>query len=255
MSKKIVKLKERREQKIKETRSLRRKKFALVISSVSIIVLAGWLIYNSDFFLVKEIKVTGNKNISDQKLIENSGIERSDNLLTLPSSDISKRLKKLSWVQHAAILKDWPDIVILDVIERKPLAYIKTENGSYLIDKKAFAVDKYRQKAKDKLPAINGLESAKINVGVYLKNDALDNALKAYRNLDSDIQKDISSMGAATVDDFYFVSGGVEIVYGKAEAFEMKNAVIKAIFKERKDSISTLDVRIPNKPVIRVLGK
>jgi len=35
----------------------------------------------------------------------------------------------------------------------------------------------------------------------------------------------------------------------------MKNEVIKTILKEKKETISTIDVRIPEKPVVRLLGK
>ena len=133
---------------------------------------------------------------------------------------------------------------------------METDEDVYLIAKKGFVIDKIANyKGKKQLPKIDGLPVKKVKIGGRLKNDALDNALLAYTKLSKELQKDVFSITAKSVDELYFVAQGVEIIYGKAEKTRMKNEVIKTILKEKKESISTIDVRIPEKPVVRLLGK
>ncbi|HDZ86103.1 MAG TPA: FtsQ-type POTRA domain-containing protein [Actinobacteria bacterium] len=256
MSKKAAKLKERRNKKIERIRSRRRKRLYLIISVIAVVTLLSWLTYTSKFFNVQEIKVKGNVNVSDQFVIEKSGIKRSQSMISLPSITVSKRLKKINWVDHAAIMKNWPYTVVIDIIERKPLAFMETDEDVYLIAKKGFIIDIIANyKGKKQLPKIDGLPVKKVKIGSRLKNDALDNALLAYTKLNKELQKDVFSITAKSVDELYFVAQGVEIIYGKAEKTRMKNEVIKTILKEKKETISTIDVRIPEKPVVRLLGK
>ncbi|TET54996.1 MAG: FtsQ-type POTRA domain-containing protein [Actinobacteria bacterium] len=256
MKDKAVKLKEKRKKKIDRIRNNHRKRF-MIISVTAIILAAGaWLLYTSDFFSIHTIRVEGNRNITDKLVIEKSRIGRNDNLITLPVTKIAKRLASYNWIQKASVLRDWPDGVLIKITERKPLAYLDTEKGIFLVDKKGFVIDKLSDlKIQSEIPKIDGLAFKKIKVGKYIKNKTLKNALDAYYQVDKALRKEIFSITAKSVNELYFVVQGVEIIYGKSEKNKLKNKVIKTILKQKKEEISALDVRIPEKPVIRILGK
>lgn len=255
MNTKVVKLKERRRKKLDNIKTYKRKRLIVLAIIVAVITTGAWLIYSSNFFRVTEIRVVGNKNISDQKIIEGSEIMRNESLFMLRSSKISSRLKKINWIESVKTVRDWPDTVILEINERQPIAYVETDKGSYLIDKKSFVVDKkinYQQ--NQHLAKVDGLTLENIKIGQHIKNRALDNALAAHRSLVEELNLDIYSITANSVDELYFIVQGIEIIYGEAVKTDLKNKVIKTMLKNKKENISTIDVRIPDKPVVRVLG-
>jgi len=253
---KVVGLKERRQEKIAKVKYSRRKRIIIFTTTLSALILGGWLLYTSSFFNVKEIEVRGNKNLTDQYVIENSGIERDDTLFNLPFVKIKVRLQKLNWVYKAKVLRDWPDSVVLDIKERKPVAFIENDKGKFLVDEKGFVIDKLANlKAGARLPKIGELPLKEIKVGDSIKSGTAKNALKAYAGLDEELRQKVHSITARSVEELYFIVQGVDIVYGKAEQVSLKNKVIKTILKEKKENISTLDIRVPDKPVVRVLGK
>jgi len=256
MASKIVGLKEKRSKKIAQVKYARRKRIIIIVSSFTAIVLAVYLLYNSSFFNVREIEVRGNNNLTDQYVIENSGIKRDDTLFDLPFTKIKARLQKLNWVDKAKVLRDWPDSIILEIRERLPIAYIENDKGRFLVDGAGFVIDKLSSlKAGVRLPKIGELPLKEIKVGDSIKSSTAKNALNAYAGLDDKLRKKVHSITARSVEELYFIVEGVEIIYGKAEQISLKNKVIKTILKEKKENISTLDIRIPEKPVVRVLGK
>lgn len=256
MAKKITTLKEKRQKKIAQVKAKRRKRFFVIAIILIAIFLISWLMYTSNFFDVREIQVKGNLNVTDEFVIEKSGIKRSDSLFSLPSAKIASRVKKINWVQHAAVIKNWPNAVTIDIIERKPVAFLKTDVGTFLIDKKAFVIINLGKPGKaQQLPKIDYQAKSRVKVGSYIKSKILDNALIAYGSLYSGLQKKVVSITAKSVDELYFVADGVEIIYGKAEKMKIKNLVIKTLLKHKKEQIAAIDVRVPNKPVIRTLGR
>lgn len=256
MKSKVIQLRERRRKKLSNIKARKRKRLFITSALLISLLTVAWLLYSSNFFSVKEIRVKGNKNITDQQIIEKSGIKRDASLITLPSSKISNRLRKINWVQHAAVLKDWPDTVILEIIERKPIAYIQTDGSTYLVDKKGFIIDKrVNIQAGYTLPKIDGLPIDKVRAGTYVKNKALENALEAYQSLYKELQEDIYSITANSPEELYFIANGIEIIYGKAEKTKLKNQVIRTILKQKKERISTIDIRVPDKPVVRLIGR
>lgn len=252
---KVVALKERRQSKIIKAKGQRRKRFFIISLIVVAILAVVGLLYNSKFFNIKEIEVKGNKNITDQYVIDRSGIKREDTLFSLPSSKIINRIKKISWVYSVMVFKDWPDTVVIDILEKKPIAFIQLDNGSYLIDRKGFIIDRLRLKSVGKLPKIDQLPINKVKIGQVIDNRSFNNALKAYLALSPNLRAKVTNITARSVNELYFIIQGIEIIYGKAEKIRIKNRFIETMLKAKHEKISAIDVRIPEKPAVRILGR
>lgn len=100
--------------------------FIVIIGIVmtSCLYLTRYLI-SSPYFQIKRIELNGNRVISNTKLIKASGITiGSSNVLLLNTSKTSSAIQSEPWIKAVAIKKYMPDTVVIDIIERTPLALI-----------------------------------------------------------------------------------------------------------------------------------
>jgi len=91
------------------------------------------LAHNSGFEL-RKVYVRGTNHLNELKVYQ---IALSDRNRAMPFVDIMAlraRLLELSWVEDARVSRQLPDAVVIDIVERKPVAVLKLPNRLVLID-------------------------------------------------------------------------------------------------------------------------
>lgn len=244
-----------REEKIASVRRRRRLRLIVLLILVIVLVLGIILAYNSQWFQIKEIKTIGNKNLSNKEVVTLSRVTPGASLLRIPLRDIKERLKKNPWVKEVQIDKDYPDKLIIRVIERKPVALVEAESGQryLLVDADNFIITSISDVSKSKLPVIQEIETSGKEVGETLSSKNLSNAIKAYQSLYPSLKKSITIIRAVSPDELYFYVEGIEILYGEAKDIEKKNRVLKDFLSKKDERIIFIDVRVPSHPVKRPL--
>ena len=111
-----------------------------VIIFIFLIVII-FFILRSGLFDIKNIEVSGNSNLSKDKIITLSGITDNDNLFELNKKSISSKLKENAYIESVKISKKLPDTICIDVIEREPTfmlqfsdSYVYINNQGYLLE-------------------------------------------------------------------------------------------------------------------------
>lgn len=85
-------------------------------------------------FEVRNISVRGTKNLNELKVYE---LALADNRRAMPFLDLDAvrgRLMGLSWVQDARVSRQLPDTLVIDIVERRPVAVLKKVDRLVLID-------------------------------------------------------------------------------------------------------------------------
>ena len=107
-------------------------------------------------FEVRNVSVRGTKNLNELKVYE---IALADNRRAMPQVDLDAlrgRLLDLSWVQEARVSRQLPDTLVIDIIERKPVAVLKKPDRLVLIDGEGHELEPISaERARGKL-AISG---------------------------------------------------------------------------------------------------
>lgn len=113
----------------------RRGRFRLIYKILSIIlVIAAILVACVAFFRVNRIETTGNAHYTSEEIIEASGIQIGENLMTLPTSKIASSIRtQLPYIEGVSIQRILPDGVLLKVTERAAAASVDSAEGRWLI--------------------------------------------------------------------------------------------------------------------------
>ncbi len=83
------------------------------------------------------ISVIGNDVYTKQEIIAASGIEKGDNLLFISSDNSEKDIyAQLSYIEQAAVRKQFPNQIKIEVIESKENVSVVTNEGAITVSKK-----------------------------------------------------------------------------------------------------------------------
>jgi cell division protein FtsQ len=147
-----------------------------------IVVTAAIIFARSSFFIVDEIKVTGNKKYSSSDIIFNTGLVTGQNVFKMlgekPKNLISFRFidreqnvyESMSYVKTVSVRPLLPKAIRIKIQERTPFAIVDTNGISILIDKEGYALEIVKNpEVKKKYFKIIGTSVDSYNLGQEVK--------------------------------------------------------------------------------------
>lgn len=118
----------------------------------------GQQLMASDLFLVRDITLRGNRHLSPgeaELLLE--GL-RSENVFLVDFERYRQRLMDSAWVEHVSLSRVLPSTIVVDIVERTPIAAARLNQQLYLVDRTGNIVDEYRaEHSAFDLPVVDGL--------------------------------------------------------------------------------------------------
>lgn len=108
------------------------------------------------FFQVKEVEVKGCRKIPEKAVLTLAGLEGMPNLFTVPLKEISKRVEAHPWVEQVNVRKVFPDKILIQVEERRPIAILQLEEP-YYIDSKGVIFSQVGDRDEYNFPFLTGL--------------------------------------------------------------------------------------------------
>jgi len=112
-------------------------KFLFLSFIISILTIVGWIFYKeaAKKFTVKEIKVIGNRLLSNEEIIQLSMIKIGQSIFKVKGAIVRSRLMKSPWIEEVIIRKEPPNKVLINIKEAKPLALFEKKGKLFIIDK------------------------------------------------------------------------------------------------------------------------
>lgn len=156
------------------------------LGNVVVLVVVGWglweggrrgwrrFVWENPHFLVEPPTVTTDGNLTRNNILEVAGIAEGRNILTVDLGKARTALESLPQVDRAEVDRTFPNIVTINVFERRPVAWVLAKRGdhparsasSLLIDARGIIL---RGRAHgsdfDRLPVITGVETGDLVPG------------------------------------------------------------------------------------------
>lgn len=116
-------------------RKVRRNKFLIKLALLVIeFLILYFVLRRSTVFRVKFIDITGNERIGRERIIELSGVTNEDNLLRLSKKKTEERIMEEPYVDTVHVKKKLLNRVLIEISEKKPVAYFTVESSRVLVD-------------------------------------------------------------------------------------------------------------------------
>ena len=86
------------------------------------------------FFEIQNIKIVNNHLIDESKINEKLTEIYGKNTLFIKRKDIERPLQSIEFLEKIEVKKKYPNTIIINVYETKPIAILFKENSKYLLD-------------------------------------------------------------------------------------------------------------------------
>jgi cell division protein FtsQ len=157
---------------------------------IIILCINQFIFCNSDFFLIREIAVTGSRYIPVEKIVENSQVVKQNiwyiifDINSAGSSHVTGRLKHIPWISDVSLQFELPDRIIINIKERQPIAIVKTADSSFYIDDEGIIVSNLDTLNNWNFPVIRELDKD-IFPGKKLVINNLESLILCLKSYDS----------------------------------------------------------------------
>lgn len=118
--------------KSKKKKPKKRRLFFLVF--ILLILLAFYIVFETDFFYIKEVLVDNNKVLTDDYIKEKTDINKTHNIFLVEIERIENNLEKETYIKNAEVKRKLPDKIIINIEERKGIISYDYNNKRYLLD-------------------------------------------------------------------------------------------------------------------------
>ena len=244
-----------------------KRKFVLFVKITAILLLLGALVfsfnylYNSKYFKIKTVMVTGNSHYSSEQVKKVADVAIGANIFEINKKNIEDRLAaELTWVSSSSLRKVFPDKIEISITERKP--YIRLVYGGkyFILDREAVVLDEI---SDEESPLYSGYLLVKNGIKFYpeigekIAKKSILSAAEIYDALDAELKNIIkeATISSGTSSDIILVTfDNKQIIFGTSDKIIDKNAILRQILIQiHKDVIaySVIDLRNIENPVIK----
>jgi cell division protein FtsQ len=135
-------------------------RMAFQLLLVSFFLFVGHWVYvhllGDPSFRVREVEVEGNRKITKETLLSLTLMEGMPNLFSINLKEVVKRIESHPWIEQVRVRKVFPNKILIQVEERKPMAIIQLEE-LYYIDARGEIFSPVGDKDEYNYPYLTGL--------------------------------------------------------------------------------------------------
>lgn len=208
---------------------------------ILLFIAVGLWIYllKSPLFQITEIKITGNKQITEAEIYELSGIRNGKNIFSIWSKIINIKLKENNYIKDVTIKKKLPGTVEINIEEREKEFQIKNEEAYIYIDEQGYILE-INQPAIE-LITLKGLDFQEYNIEELKRLpkehlEKLENILRIkekFKNIE--LENEITYIDVSN-DEYtvYLEKLSKTIHLGDASNLNNKMLYVKALLKQEE---------------------
>ena len=148
---------------------MRKNKRFSIFFALAIVALIATAALVSPLFHIRQISIEGNSAISTEDILNQAKIVQGQNMFAFSASAVGRQINLLPHVKEVSVVREFPDVVIISIIERTPVANIRVGNsGTYLLIDNDGMVLSARTQPTGGLPVAIGINFANFAIGEYL---------------------------------------------------------------------------------------
>lgn len=202
-------------------------------------VVAGgvYAVYFSTWLSVTGVDVSGTDTLSQDEVRRAADVPEGDPLATVDLDAIRARVEALAPVRSADVSRQWPDQVLVRVVEREAVAVVEVGGGLRGLDESGVLFREYRARPDD-LPLVRP--------GPDADGETLREAATVVGSLPDDLVQRVTRLEVETVDEIRLVLRDQRVVlWGSSEESDLKADVLADLLLQPG---RTFDVSVPSRP-------
>jgi cell division septal protein FtsQ len=208
-------------------------------------------------FRVRDIQIQGCGKIAKESLLSLASLEGMPNLFTVRVKDIGKRLESHPWIEAVGVRKVFPNRIMIEVQERKPIAIIQLED-LYYIDAKGVIFARVGDRDRYNYPIVTGLSREALDREPEVTKQSITKAMELLLMAEKERVAPLEDISEIHLEKIFGIQcftkpGGVRIDMGWDDFGEKLKRVsmVWADLQKRKISAVSIDCSDPNRVVVK----
>ena len=122
-------------------------------------VAAHFLFYSPSLALADpgQVHVSGNQYVARDAVVALFAPDRNRSLLRIPLETRRAQIERISWVESARVMRALPDAIHVEVVERRPVAFLRAGSEMALVDAHGAILERPIQ-GDFRLPVASGMD-------------------------------------------------------------------------------------------------
>lgn len=118
----------------RERRAARLRRTAWTAAVVAPLLLLGWIVLRSPVLAVRTVTVTGTHRLTTAQVLAAARVPVGQPLARVDTGAVARRVGALDPVLHVDVVRDWPHVLHLTVVERTPVVAVPRAGQLELLD-------------------------------------------------------------------------------------------------------------------------
>ena len=229
-------------------RAIRGRRLVATMIVASLTIAAGSLVVSrSSLLRLRHLEVVGISSLTRAQVVRLAALSSSTNVLWFDAGAVERRLESDPWVATATVSRRLPGTIRISVVERAPVAMIRTEVAFTLLAADGVALGTVA--ADPMLPEIVVMTGSSLPEG----NAPAQAAARAIAGLDGGrrpaVVRAVVDAGALSVE----LDGGTRVEFGDTTGIEAKTAAARQILRwatTQGASVASVNVTAPDSPAV-----
>ncbi|MEU9606682.1 FtsQ-type POTRA domain-containing protein [Streptomyces sp. NPDC048057] len=209
-----------------------------------------WALYGSSWLRAERVEVSGVGVLTPEQVSGAARVPLGSPLVSVDTDAVEDRLKKrLPRIDSVEVSRSWPDGVVLDVTERKPVLLLEEGAKFVEVDAKGvrFATSTTPPKGVPRL-ALDVADAP--SLGRFGPDRLVAGAVRVKGDLPKAVAADTLKVAVRSYDYITLeLTGGRTVVWGSPEGGELKARALTALMKAAPKS-RDFDVSAPTAPAV-----
>ncbi|MDR0896255.1 MAG: FtsQ-type POTRA domain-containing protein [Oscillospiraceae bacterium] len=219
---------------------------ALALVMLLAVAIAAAVLLNNNRWIVRGIEVKGQRLYSAQQVADVAGIALGDSMLSLDIDRVARRVNADRYLEYVALVRQWPDRVLLEVIEHSPVAMLYRQGMTVMIAADGIVLDQTAQMDVSlPVPLITGLNVTAVQTGGLLRAETpqrLETVLAVLSELEAQgLAMQIEELNVSALDNLYLVtSDGLQVMLGGDHDLSTKLKLLRGVLPRLQEMVSTV---------------
>ncbi len=236
----------------------RRVRVALRVTLATALLLALFDFLRSDFFLVKQVTISGLVRLKPQEVQAQAELSRQQLVWEVWPWRAERLLLRHPRVASADVQVRLPNRVLVRISERDPVAFVLFGDARYLeVDRDGRVLAVWDSLPREPLPIVTGVAVKDAQVGQRLGDPSLQDAVA--------VAADLGQAGRAAISEVHvgrdremilYTMDGIPVYLGLGEEMAEKLRAFAGIYGSlaAPGEVAYIDLRSARRPVVRMKG-
>lgn len=230
------------------------KKIAFLII-FALFLLGGYVLLHQSWLSFGTIYITGAEKMSREEILFLTGLKEPVNLFIVDRDAVHKSLASDLRIKNASVGYELPNILHIDIEEKKPIFYVMSSYGYVALDMEGVVINAAGNIKDAAAPVVSGVSIGSEFVGDQITKGEVAQLIVFLNMLDQSAQNNISEInvspeGKVKIFDLpgrWYLMGDIDGLGQKAKSF---SAMVKE-FSKKNLSVEFADLSY-SKPYIKI---